>query len=641
MLMQTQVNDDRDALLRRQKLLADFGDFSLQSEDLNEVLTEACRVIAEALNVSRGKVLEIEEDGKSLFMRVGVGWSEDIVGSTHIPMGENSSESFAIKAGRPVISRNIHEETRFDVPDFMKEEGVVALANVPIFLPGKRAYGLLQVDHTEPRDFDESDTEFLRTYAAILGPVVDRLFKIDALSAADEQFRLTVEAATDYAILMTDRDSRITDWLPGASAVFGWSAEEVLGRDISFLFTPEDRAAGVPEQEVKMALETGSARDVRDHLCKDGSRVFIEGVARVLHDTKGNHRGFIKIGQDASERRESDRSLRESEERYRLLTSLVPALLWQTDALGCGFELSPNWLDYTGQTPSEAQGTGWLDAIHPEDRKKTKFLFAEARLTGEPVVHQHRISSSDGAYRWFLIRQVPQRDDLGWIQRWFGAATDIHELHEMQARQEVMVAELQHRTRNLIGVVQSISNQTMARTGPTEAFRKQFNARLASLSRVQGLLSRADQEPITLRQIFDLELEAVGASGNPNVTLDGPTVTVRPILIQTLALAIHELATNARKHGALSANGGRLDVTWKLRGHDGECWICMDWQESGLVRDAPGKTDATDGFGRQLIERALPHTLGAQTSFDLGPDSLRCTIELPRDNPQKPKEVSI
>ncbi|SDY92295.1 PAS domain S-box protein [Citreimonas salinaria] len=632
----TKAKDDRDTLFRRQKLLADFGDFALQSDDLTTVLTEACRLIAEALSVRRAKVLEIDEGGQSLFVRVGVGWSPDIVGSMHIPMGKNSSESFAIKVGKPVISRNIHEETRFGVPDFMKEEGVVALANVPIFLPGKRAYGLLQVDHTEPRDFDEADTEFLRTYAAILGPVIDRVFKLDDLRESEQRFRLTVETATDYAIFTTDRENRITDWLPGAAAVFGWDAEEAVGKDASILYTPEDREAGVPEDELETARKTGSAPDVREHLRKDGSRVFIEGVVRPLYDGKASPQGFLKIGQDASERRESDRCLRDSEERYRSLASLVPALLWQADATATGFALSPSWLDYTGQSSAETQAGGWLAAVHPDDRSTTEGLFAKAYSAGEAFVHQHRIRSKNGDYRWFLIRHLPWRDDQGRIVRWFGAATDIHELHELQERQAIMVAELQHRTRNLIGVVRSIANQTMARTGPTEAFRRQFNDRLGALSRIQGLLSRADQEPITFGALVDVELEAVGAAEDPRVTLKGPSVRIRPAIVQTLALAIHELAANARNHGALSSGGGTLDVTWQLRGDGGERRLVIEWREDDLARGEEARALADGGYGQQLIERALPHTLGAETRFDLASDRLRCTIDLPLDWPTEP-----
>lgn len=110
-----------------------------------------------------------------------------------------------------------------------------------------------------------------------------------------------------------------------------------------------------------------------------------------------------------------------------------------------------------------------------------------------------------------------------------------------------MVHELQHRTRNLIAVVASVARQTMDKTGPTEAFRTAFNQRLEVLARVQGLLSTADQEPITLRGLVKLELDALGATEGERVTLSGPPVRIRFSVVQTLARALHELATNARR----------------------------------------------------------------------------------------------
>ena len=168
----------RGRMVKRQQVLANFGDFALRHQDLDAVLMEACRLVGEALGTERAKILEIEHEGQSLLVKAGVGWKPGIVGRMRLPMGERSSETFSIEAGKPVISRDINKEDRFEVPAFMKEAGVVALANVPIFLPGGQAYGLLQVDATEPREFGEEDTEFLRTYATILGPVIDRLLKV-------------------------------------------------------------------------------------------------------------------------------------------------------------------------------------------------------------------------------------------------------------------------------------------------------------------------------------------------------------------------------------------------------------------------------------------------------------------------------
>ncbi|WP_197942433.1 sensor histidine kinase [Sphingomonas sp. HMP9] len=171
---------------RQQRILADFGDFSLECEDLNGVLTEACRLVGEALGTELAKVIEIEEEDQTLFVRAGVGWQPGVVGQVRLPMGERSSETYAVEIGEPVITPDLRKEDRFDFPDFLKEAGVVGIVNVPIFLPGRKPYGLLQVDSREEWEPDEETTAFLRTYATILGPVIDRLNKVHDLQRAAE-----------------------------------------------------------------------------------------------------------------------------------------------------------------------------------------------------------------------------------------------------------------------------------------------------------------------------------------------------------------------------------------------------------------------------------------------------------------------
>ncbi|MDR6235275.1 sensor histidine kinase [Pseudomonas oryzihabitans] len=172
------------SLVHRQKLLADFGDFALRCEDLDEILTRACRLVSTALGTDLSKVLEIERGAHQALVRAGVGWQPGVVGQARISLGERSSEAYSIKVSRPVITPDIEREERFDLPGFLREHGVVALVNVPILLPGGKPYGLLQVDAREPRDFGEEDVEFLRTYATILGPVIDRLLKTSDLNEA-------------------------------------------------------------------------------------------------------------------------------------------------------------------------------------------------------------------------------------------------------------------------------------------------------------------------------------------------------------------------------------------------------------------------------------------------------------------------
>ena len=200
---------DGQPKVKPQQALTDFGKLALRSDDLDGILAEACRLVREALGTGRAKILEILHAEPQLLVRARVGWNSSIVGHLRIPMEEHSSETFAIEAGEPVVSQDIRKEDRFGVPPFMREVGVVAPVNVPIFLPGGRAYGLLQVDDTEPQDFGDDEIQFLRTYAIILGPAIDRLLLARVLRSTEERFRLTVEAALDYAIYLTDTQNRI------------------------------------------------------------------------------------------------------------------------------------------------------------------------------------------------------------------------------------------------------------------------------------------------------------------------------------------------------------------------------------------------------------------------------------------------
>lgn len=612
-----------DTLLNQRRLLADFGAEALQSDDLDKLLTTACQLVADALGTSRAKVFELQPAENRLFARAGIGWSSDIIGRLYLPATGRTSEVYALRVQQPVISCDVATEERFGIADFMKQEGIVSLANAPIFLPGGAIYGLLQVDDTTLRDFTDDDVQFLRIYCSLLGQVVDRLIKEKELRSSEEKFRMTVEAATDYAIFVTDPHGTITDWLPGAEAVFGWSADEAEGKPSSIIFTAEDRASGQPAREIETARRTGRADDVRDHLRKDGALIFIEGVTRARYDTTGRLIGFIKIGRDQTARRDADR---------RLVTLLegIPQLVWRSEARGMWTWSSPQWQSYTGQTQEQSQELGWMDPVHPDDRAALREAWDAAHDRQELDIEFRIRRDSDGVYLWHHTRSRPVRNDAGDIVEWLGTSTDIQAMKELQERQEIMVAELQHRTRNLIGVVGSIASQTMAETGPTHDFLEKFSDRLSALSRVQGLLSRSGQQPITIRSLLEMELEAMGVGeAAPNI-LAGPVVRIRPTIVQTLALAFHELATNARKYGALSGRGGDLRVRWQVERSGSGSRLSLEWRETGIALAAPS-SEVDGGYGRLLIEKALPYSLAARTSYDLGEDGLRCMIDLPLD----------
>ena len=297
-------------------------------------------------------------------------------------------------------------------------------------------------------------------------------------------------------------------------------------------------------------------------------------------------------------------------------------LVWRAAIDGACIWSSPQWNAYTGQTERTSRGWGWLDAVHPDDYAVAEAGAWRAAPTRGLLSLEHRLNNAaEQRFCWFQTRAAPVRDAQGRIVEWLGTSTDIDDLRQLQERQQVMVAELQHRTRNLLGVVRAIAKQTMAQTGPGETFRARFNDRLSALSRVQGLLSRSDQEPITLRTVIETELAALDAPAmQERIRLDGPVVRLRKATVQTFALALHELATNALKYGALTTAQGRLSVTWRTYvANDGGNRLHVEWVEEGLVR-GPDLPDASpgSGYGRELIERALPYALKGDDQLRTG-----------------------
>lgn len=447
----------------------------------------------------------------------------------------------------------------------------------------------------------------------------------------DERFRLIVENARDYAIFTTDLDGRIDSWLPGAAAVFGWTTEEIVGRSAALLFVPEDREEGAPLQEFQTALERGYAPDVRWHLHRSGERVFIEGSVWPLSAADGTPSGFLKIGQDMTERRRYEVSLMESEERFRLLATTVPHLVFRSTTDGRRTWASPQWAAYTGMSDAESEGFGWLRAIHPEDRELALDKWDEAGEDGQTYYGEHRIRRArDGQYRWHQSRAVPLRSSIDGPDEWVGSAADIHDMRMLQERQSLLVGELQHRTRNLLAVVRSIASQTAGAVNSLAEFERAFDNRLGALSRVQDLLSRTDGQVVTVRRLLEIELGAVTSQSDSRIALEGPRVLVADGSLQTLMLVIHELSTNAVRHGGLATPEGRLDVSWAR--HDGaepHGTLVIDWRE----RFPPRALDTARrrGFGRQLIEEAVPYRHGASTRFILEQDNLHCILNLPLD----------
>ncbi|MGC2778910.1 MAG: CheR family methyltransferase [Bradyrhizobium sp.] len=240
---------------------------------------------------------------------------------------------------------------------------------------------------------------------------------------------------------------------------------------------------------------------------------------------------------------------------------------------------------------------------------------------GEGV--ERRVTTDDGATH-YLVRLSPYRAAEGRSEGIVVAFIDITNVTHAEARQSVLIAELQHRTRNLLTVVQSVARQTIGRGEALDA----FAARLQALGRIQDVISRGRSDRIDLADLVKLELDAVGFGASDRVHVEGPKVALGFDALQTLALVVHELTTNALKYGALKLPEGQLAISWEIkRLPDANLMLVFAWMETGVTM--PAQTEKR-GFGRELIERILSPNFGSGLKF--ATDGLHCHLEIPLDD---------
>ena len=236
-----------------------------------------------------------------------------------------------------------------------------------------------------------------------------------------------LNGATDYAIVATDPDGRITRWNAGAERIMGWAEAEMLGRPIEVFFTPEDRADAVPREEMRLASQSGRAPDERWHLRRDGSRFWALGEVTPLTSEDGEPLGFLKILRDRTDEREAGAALKASEMRYRSLVEVSPQVVWFADADGAVTYCNAYWYDYTGLPPGETGEASWMGVIHPDHREATRSAWLSAASAGRPYEVEFPLRRADGKYRWFLSRAHPVREKDGTLTSWIGTSLDIHD----------------------------------------------------------------------------------------------------------------------------------------------------------------------------------------------------------------------
>jgi two-component sensor histidine kinase len=306
------------------------------------------------------------------------------------------------------------------------------------------------------------------------------------------------------------------------------------------------------------------------------------------------------------------------------LTDLGPGLIFVTDAdgrtskPGSGNLAGVNW----------AEDNSWIDAVHPEDRPG---LPMGGNPDGtEPHQRELRIRDESGEWRWHRLRAVPVRGGQGRIVEWVGMLHDVHTRKVAAEKRDLLVDELRHRLKNLVAIIEALAKYSAPRPGKEpviDAFMKRFLGRLHALTAASDLLIAGNRVTIDANAVIRATLAPFMSDATPRIHIDGPALQLSEEFGCALALAVHELATNAIKYGALSVAGGTVTLTWSTKPVPEGDRFDFEWKERG---GPPPSPPAKEGFGSRLIKSVTAREKSGNVALDYEPDGLRCRISAVR-----------
>ena len=384
---------------------------------------------------------------------------------------------------------------------------------------------------------------------------------------------------------------------------------------------PED-APEIVRQMVEALQERREVTIRGRYLDYAGRYRILSTHARPRFARDGEFLGMIGVNVDITERELSEAALRESEERFRLAVEAAPSGMVMTDSAGRIMLVNADAERLFGYGREELIGRQ-VEMLVPE-----RFRARHPALRASVLENAAPRRIGEGRELFALRKdgvEVPVEIGLSPIVTPDGAMIlasvfDITERKQAEAQRELLIAELNHRMKNMLAVVQSIAHQTFRGEELSAEARKAFDGRLVALASAHELLTRKRWDSASMKQLVQDIFHTLGAKEH-RISVSGPEILLQPKQTVAVAMALHELCTNAIKYGALSNDKGMVRLGWSYE--DADRKLELVWQEEG---GPPVSAPSRRGFGTRLIERGLASDFGASVDLDFRPEGLICRI---------------
>ena len=419
------------------------------------------------------------------------------------------------------------------------------------------------------------------------------------------------------AIISCTRDGIIQTWNDGAQRLLGWAPNDVLGRSVLFCVADSDKPR--VSEILARAAEGTHAQQEAHTLDREGRALETSLGFAPVHDRKGEVVALSIIVRDLRRRRRS-------EANDAMLASVVQQSrdsIFSVTRDGLISTWNPASEQLYGYAQEEAIGRP-LGMIVPESRRdESRSMFATV-MSGEMVLFETLRQRRDGSLVDVSISGAPLRDSNGTIVGISSIHRDITSQRQHEKQMRLVMRELAHRSKNLLAIIISMAAQTARTATSVSDFTARFTQRLQGIAHSHDLLIQQNWRGAPIRELVRSHLEPFLEGDRNRIHLNGPDVIVDPKAAQNLGLALHELATNASKYGALSVPSGSVSISWTKT--DGQFRI--EWREQGgpSVRQPNQR-----GFGQAVLERLASQALEGTAHLDFDQDGVHWVMDIPGD----------
>jgi PAS domain S-box-containing protein len=465
----------------------------------------------------------------------------------------------------------------------------------------------------------EGDVRAIR-YTGTLLDITEARLAAQKVSETEARLRLAVEAG-GLAIWEIDLATQEVTHSPALNIMCGFGADDRPTLD-------EFRARYAPGERERIQAEGAAARARGDRtfqneirqIWPDGTERWLLLRAQVAPGEPGYDGRIIGVLMDVTERRQQ-------EELFREMANNAPVVVWVSDGRDELTFIGRAWEQLTGQSPLNAKGHGWLDVVHPEDVQRVALSSVESTRSKSRYEAEYRVRSPAGDWRWVLDTATPRLDASGQFLGHIGSIVDVTERRRREDDRKLLIHELNHRIKNTLSIAQVLARQTLRNAGVDGSVQESLVGRFVAMASAQEAIAAESWNGSDLRFLISSALKPFESHDPARIQVDGEPIGITARSTMSLSLAIHELATNAAKYGALSTDNGRLEISWTVDRPEAEDRsLTITWQETG---GPPVSEPTKSGFGSVLLDRVLTSEFGAEVDREFACKGLIVTLRLP------------